>query len=112
MSTDNQITNNDDVIDSRDVIARIEELEGIAECVPLDEEEHDELIALKELAEEGEQWVTDWVDGAALIRGSYFRDYVMDAAWPNNCIDWDRAVRELKYDYSSIEFDGVTYWVR
>lgn len=23
-----------------------------------------------------------------------------DAQWPNNCIDWERAARELMYDYS------------
>ncbi|KVE35712.1 hypothetical protein [Burkholderia sp. BDU5] len=35
-----------------------------------------------------------------------------DATWPNNCIDWERAARELQVDYSSVEFDGVTYWYR
>ena len=32
--------------------------------------------------------------------------------WPNTCIDWDQAAGELKMDYSAVDFDGVTYWIR
>lgn len=32
--------------------------------------------------------------------------------WPCTCIDWDQAARELKYDYTSADFDGVTYYYR
>ena len=32
--------------------------------------------------------------------------------WPLYCIDWEYAARELKHDYTSVDFDGVTYWVR
>ena len=58
-----------------------------------------------------------------LVRDSYFRDYAeqladdigainSEASWPNNCIDWNRAARELHIDYSTVEFEGVTYWYR
>jgi len=68
------------------------------------------------------QWRGDWYP-ATLIRDSYFRDYAQelaedigainrDASWPNNCIDWDRATRELQMDYSDVEIYGVTYWYR
>lgn len=61
--------------------------------------------------------------GATLVRDSYFEDYARelaedcgliqrDAHWPNDCIDWERAARELQMDYTSVEFDGVEYWVR
>lgn len=30
----------------------------------------------------------------------------------NNYIDWKRAAEALQSDYTSVEFDGVTYWVR
>lgn len=33
-------------------------------------------------------------------------------AWPYNCIDWREAADQLKDDYSSVEFDGETYWYR
>jgi hypothetical protein len=128
----NQITNSDDVIDSRDVIARIEELNelmligpdgdlpGTSEEI---EELKEELKVLEELAQEGADYSSDWQYGSTLIRGSYFKEYAMElaeeigainpnATWPNNCIDWDRAERELRMDYSPIEFDGVTYWIR
>lgn len=147
----------DDIIDSRDVIARIEELE--AERDALDETvaemdadynrasygedgtEHDaliqarkalkewdddndaELAALKALADEASGYAADWRHGEALIRDSYFKDYAMElaedigaidrnASWPNTCIDWDQAARELQMDYTAVDFDGVTYWIR
>ena len=27
-------------------------------------------------------------------------------------IDWDQAARELRMDYASVEYDGVTHWYR
>lgn len=112
------IDNYQDVIDSRDVIERIEWLQGTD-----DTDEQEELAALVALAEEGADYAMDWSYGEALIRDSYFIDYAQElandigavdsnATWPHTCIDWERAARELKYDYSAIDFDGVTYLVR
>ena len=134
------ISNNDDVIDSRDVIARIEELqterdsfvlgapdgsetsnpEGWAEENP---DEAEELAILEALAAEASNYAADWGYGEMLIRDSYFRDYAQelaedigainaDAKWPNDCIDWERAARELRMDYTFVDFAGVTYWIR
>lgn len=128
----NEISNSEDVIDSRDVIARIEELEGrnapaeVGEGVEtddLDESELAELIALKALAKEAEDYSPDWRHGAPLIRDSYFTDYAEERAkdcglipdnlaWPFTCIDWEEAARQLKQDYTSVDFDGVAYWVQ
>lgn len=169
------ISNTDDVIDSRDVIARIEELEGIladaqeelddeqdpekhgderdaedpsdiATCgacglswnntrsssrtptpsgrCPFEHvhEEAEELRTLKALEEEAAS-SPDWTYGETLIRDSYFREYAeqladdlgavdRDARWPVCYIDWDAAADALKQDYSSVDFDGVTYWIR
>jgi hypothetical protein len=118
-------TNMDDVIDSRDVIERIEELE--AELAPAinvggaDADEIEELTTLKALAEEGEG-SPDWEYGETLIRDSYFEEYaqqlaedcgmVVETGWPNNCIDWKQAAEELQQDYMSVEFDDVEYWIR
>ena len=119
-------TNQDDVIDSRDVIERIEELESeletgmeSGESMP---DEVEELAALKALAEEAED-SPDWKYGETLIRDSYFKDYAQELAedccempksdqWPQRCIDWDQAARELQMDYSCVAFDGVDYWIR
>lgn len=134
-----EISNSDDVIDFRDVIERIEQLEELEQPGSVDtgnpddaDQDQDtlfaELATLRALAEEckgnggDEQWRGDWYP-ITLIRDSYFRDYAeeladdigaidKDASWPCNFIDWDRAANALQQDYTSVEFDGVTYWVR
>ena len=32
--------------------------------------------------------------------------------WPTDCIDWERAVRELKMDYATVAVHGTTYYFR
>lgn len=133
MAKHRDVSNSDDIIDSRDVIARIDELECEREALADDPEHADDLLvwdddnaeelaALKALQEEAEGY-SDWRHGATLIRDSYFEDYAQqfaedigaindDATWPATCIDWKQAASELQQDYTSVEFDGVTYWVR
>jgi hypothetical protein len=88
----------------------------------LDEEEQEELEALEALAAQCEGY-GDWEHGEALIRGSYFEEYAQElaedigaidrnASWPNTCIDWEQAARELAMDYTQVDFDGVTYLMR
>lgn len=158
------IDNYADCIDSRDVIARVEELEADRETLqeavndaqealdtfdletyegglPADLhpinlngavtdakaeldgwEDADEYNSLKILVEDGEG-LPDWNDGVTLIRDSYFEDYARefaeeigaipdDAKWPCDCIDWEQAASELQMDYTSVDFNGVTYWAR
>jgi hypothetical protein len=118
-----EISNTDDVIDSRDVIARIEEIEGLGDDKNLSQEDLDEVTALRALQDRAEGYASDWQYGATLIRRSYFKQYAMqladdigainaDATWPNNCIDWDRAARELEMDYTLVDFGDVEYLVR
>lgn len=137
------IDNHDFTIDSRDVIARIEELrderdahddarEAIAQegggDGPSWAEEYpddaEELRALEALQEAAEGYASDWRHGEQLIRDSYFVEHarqmaeelhgddVRGAAWPFSCIDWEEAANELRQDYTAVDFDGVTYWVR
>jgi hypothetical protein len=118
-------THYDDVIDSRDVIARIAELQAqaIGRNGPRPLTEVMELHALTELADEARHYAEDWGDGAELIRDSYFVDYARDLAdevglvdrdarWPLNHIDWPAAAEALKADYSEVTFGFVRYWVR
>ena len=116
-----EVNNSADILDSRDIIARIAELEDDVESGLADEDEVEELKALKSLAEDAEG-SPDWAYGETLIRDSYFEDYARDLAedigaisgdekWPANCIDWERAAEELKYDYFSVDFDGVEYHI-
>lgn len=141
MRTMDRIDNTADVIDSRDVIARIEEIEtelreslddaelDVSCLVPDDlfgeddRELLEEWTSLTALARQGADYAPDWEYGEALVRDSYFKDYARelaedcgmvssDAEWPARCIDWEQAARGLRMDYTSIDFDGVTYWTR
>lgn len=130
--TTKQIDNGQDVIDSRDIIARIEELQANLEAAKEAGDSADlaqaaedaaELTALLALQSEAEGYADDWHYGVGLIRDSYFTRYAQEladdigaidrpATWPCNHIDWEAAADALKQDYTSVEFDGVTYWVR
>ena len=123
------INNRQDIIDSRDIIKLLEELESdrefaikdgtLAEWTDENSEEYDSLKALVEDASGS----PDWEYGEVLIRRSYFRDYAQelaedcgmmpkDLSWPCNCIDWEQAARELEMDYFSVDFGGVEYLIR
>ncbi|MCK9521149.1 MAG: hypothetical protein M0R74_19320 [Dehalococcoidia bacterium] len=65
----------------------------------------------------------EWAYGLTLINESYFQEYAQqladdigavnkDMSWPYTCIDWDQAAEELKQDYSSVDFEGETYYYR
>lgn len=126
------IDNYQDIIDVRDIIARCEDLAASidycaehSEVDPDEVEEFDALhVLLKELRGNGgdEQWCGDWYP-VTLIRDSYFEEYAKKLAedigaisgagwWPANRIDWERAASDLQIDYSSVEYNGVTYWYR
>ena len=112
---------NQDIIDVRDIIDAVEDLrtEGgdTADLATLEG-------LLADLRGNGgdEQWQGDWYP-AALIRDSHFVEYAQQLAedigainpssgWPTQCIDWDRAARDLQMDYTTVEYDGILYWYR
>lgn len=136
-----EISNSEDVIDSRDIIERIEYLEDERENLEIEDsergnmdnpiwkewEESDEaaeLKALLSLQDELEGYCDDWSYGVTLIRDSYFTEYTEELCKeigdiPSNLpwyiadhIDWQGVAEDLKVDYTSAEFDGVTYWAR
>lgn len=140
----NTISNIDDTIDVRDIIARVEELreerddlqlaldggsqEDVNALAEWETDNAEELAELESLLDDlngmggDEQWEGDWYP-VTLIRDSYFQDYAQELAeeccmidtnakWPMTCIDWEKAARELQWDYSSVEVNGVTYWTR
>jgi len=133
--TDLDLTN--DIIDTRDIINRVEELESVLETAiedgVWDDDDRataqEELTALQAILTElktvgggDEQWRGDWYP-ITLIADSYFTDYAQElaedcgmindnASWPNNCIDWNKAARELRMDYTPVTINGFTYWTR
>ena len=149
----NEITNTQDIIDSRDVIERIDEIENsfpdtcehcgegldslddfiefkfdfvCQDCkqpLDFDQDDVDELKALKDLAEQCEGYSPDWKYGAALIHDDYFLEYAQElaedigaidpnATWPTYHIDWEAAADALKMDYIRIQFGDNDYWIR
>lgn len=119
------IDNSADIIDSREVIDRIEELETLTDTAELDEVE--ELRSLLKVAEQG-SGSPDWPYGEALIRDTYFTRYIEeliddcyslpkeltsgDWPWRHITVDYEAAADEAKADYIDVDFDGVTYWIR
>ena len=130
MSEFDEINGIDDMIDSREIIARIAYLAGRADNPEeaeiwgeLDEGEKGELAALRKLAEEGARLSDDWEHGVTLINDGHFEDYAREFArdigavsdsdtWPATCIDWKEAAEQLQVDYSSVEYDDNLFWLR
>lgn len=124
--------NGDDVLDSRDIIDRIEDLEsredysetGENADESLTEDEREELTHLREFAKEAARYASDWDLGETLIHDSHFTDYIAEwvvdseylpADLPefiSSNIDWKGVADDLKGDYSPVELDGETYWIQ
>lgn len=85
-----------------------------------DADDAEELRILTELAEECEQYASDWVHGEALIRRSYFESYMDEMvadcydvpkdmpSWMSITLDYDA----LEQDYMSVDFNGAEYLIR
>ena len=115
-----------DVIDVRDIIARVEQLDPEYSNIKLTDDEAAELAALQAILDElkgyggDEQWRGDWYP-VTLIRDSYFIDYARELLEdcgdiPRNlphyiAIDWKKTAINIRQDYSHISLDA-TYWYR
>lgn len=128
------IDNTQDVIDVRDIIERIEELreelharQADDDTDELDSDDASELRTLESLMSNlagnggDEQWEGVWYP-VTLIRDSYFTDYARELCeeigdLPNGMpsyivVDWEATAANIRQDYSSVEYDDVTYWYR
>ena len=88
-----------------------------------DEVDAEELKQLRDFKDALEGYC-EWQHGEALIHEDHREDYARELAsdigaitgdenWPLNFIDWKAATEELfRYDYTSAELDGETYYVR
>lgn len=128
MNNETKLNLSADIIDVRDIIARINDID-LDTPETLQEKwdngvEYDLLLEiLDELKGNGgdEQWRGDWYP-LVLIRDSHFKDYIREllaecgdisAKLPNYVVvDWDATARNFHVDYSTIEIDGATYWYR
>jgi hypothetical protein len=126
------ISNTEDMLDVRDIMARVEELEESLSSAKVEDnfhtnEDREELATLNALrnALKGnsgdEQWRDAWYP-VTLIRANYFTDYARELivdcghishdfpSWIE--IDWKETAENVKQDYSSVDYDGVDYWYR
>jgi hypothetical protein len=138
MNTDTAIDLSADIIDVRDIIARVEELEDetaddnfpVTRAIVADEslagrryELQTLTLILAELKGNGgdEQWRGDWYP-VTLINDLYFTEYTREmledcGTIPRNmpsylAIDWDATADNIKTDYTCTDIAGVTYWYR
>ena len=107
-----KIDNRDDVFDSRDVLDYIKN------------NKDDRDLALesivKQYCENYDRGMEHLEFGVTFIRDSYFEDYMWDFFLEVNqidealqCyIDMGAFVRDQRYDYDCVDFDGVVYWYR
>ena len=74
------------------------------------------------MAEECEDYASDWRHGETLIRESYWQDYVQELLEdvgdiPRDpphylVIDWEATARNIAYDYTIVDFGGIDYYIR
>ena len=142
-----EIYNSMDIIDSRDIIERIDYLVQLQDDFQEDNELEDypgyeeseedskwyewdeseegfELNKLQELTNEVQDYAEDWENGCILIRDNYFSEYAEELvkdigdlpkdipSYLYNNIDWDGVAEDIQQDYTEVDFDGVSYWVR
>ena len=132
-----EITGWEDVIDSRDVVARVDELTEEREAFYEDHEDRtwssvdpaaaQELKDLEELLSQLMDVGGDTPeDGQTLVRENYFSAYIREMIkectdpelvhlfdeLPWSCIDWAAAAEEYRVDYTEVTFRDVPYYVR
>lgn len=113
-----------DIIDSRDVIDRIEELINDENLSPAEAEE---LSLLQEL-EEKCKFSPDWIYGETIIQEDAFVNYIEELIndcypmpreissgewpWRHMRLDYDAAAEEAKQDYYEFDWNDSTYFIR
>lgn len=123
----NTIDNTANVIDSRDLISRIETLEEALEEPQKDIVRiQEELAGLLKVAEQAKGY-GDWERGEVLIREPYFVQYITELIkeyyelpkylhsdhWPfcHMKMDYEAAAEEARIDYAEVDFMGETYFI-
>ena len=113
----NDITNSDDVVDSRDILDYIEKYED-------DKDIEYEVKALQSIVKQycdnytEDVGMKDLEFGVTFIRDSYFVDYMEDYFFQFadidealHCyIDIEAFARDQQYNYATVDFDGIEYW--
>ena len=121
-----RIENDCDTIELSDLRARVLILEGQRDDHDdgtLSSADEEELIQLRHLLVAASHYGSE--QSATFIRDRHLEDYARQLAddlhdadgdgglnWPFNHVDWASAAAELRQDYTEVDFDGVSYWIR
>lgn len=125
------IDSSSNVLDSREIIDRLEELQSdrseIAELGEIElnrwnETHGEEMAMLEDLDNEGRQYSSDWEYGETLVNAGYWTEYVKELLadcgdLPKTIpsyvvIDWEATADNIKADYTELDFDGETFYIR
>lgn len=97
-------------------------LTATIEVLELDSDTVEELDSLKSFRDELADYCPDWRHGTTIVRESHWVEYVQEMLadigdLPKDlpgyiAIDWDKTADNVREDYTSADFDGVTYWAR
>ena len=100
-----------------DIKERYDELEVMLEDVEADDPEFEDELAEIDRLRDLLDSVT--VDGE-LVHENSMAEYAQELAedvygvdvstWPCTCIDWEQAANDLSVDYTSVEYDGDTWY--
>lgn len=116
-----------DIIDTRDLQDRLEEIEYDLETLDLSADERNDLMvelkAIQEVKAEVEGYASeDWEHGIQLIAEADFIEYCQDLLEdcgeippnlpPYIAIDWETTADNLRADYSEVEYEGAIYLFR
>lgn len=110
-----------DIIDTLDLVEELEALKAEGPGQPIEDIERRK--AIKDLFDEITGYAGDSPeDGVQLIADSYFTEAMRELL--DDCgmvpadltdyivVDWEATADNLRADYTSVEFDGRTYWYR
>lgn len=119
-----EISSTDDLIDSRNVVTRFEELSYASDNDFIDDDEKLELKSLARLIMKGID-LEDWDHGAILVHSGYFTEYIKDYMQEAEAealnvmanifkanLDWEGIADDMRHDFTIIEWEGETFYTR
>lgn len=123
-----ELTDTQQLVERETEIAEeLEELENEVETHPSKraglEQDIEELQTEQGEIDDIRASVADFRHRGTMIECDSFTDYARqyaedvgaiesDARWPCNHIDWDKAAEELATDFTEVEYQGTSYYVR
>lgn len=131
MQTEN-FTSESNLINKDDIISEIEGINAFIETMKAEgdtgllayRQAHDALAAVIKLADDIKSECPDWLNGAMLIRETYWETFVQDeledtgvlraANLPSYVsIDWKKTAQDYRVEHATpaVQYEGITYYI-